>query len=196
MPRLIDDSIFDGEIKRLGRALGWLEKAQVIAKFTAMITLPFLVIFISADFWQARNLYDTPVEKSFRGVKLELAGGGKNPPVIVLNNSEKRVFISTCEGFEKSVCGGLLSSGSVWVDVADVIEVSPGRGVAKSVVFSTTSGSDLYFNDYAESLAKEYYVGPYQKNIVLLIFAVGSSLLFIILKLSSVFLRRTGNKLC
>lgn len=135
-------SIFDGKERRLGRPLTALEKAQVIAKYTAIIEeLISVAPFISTDLWESSRLHKTPLVKSYTDVSLRLGGGGKSPPVIVITDAGKRVFVSPCEGLLKAVvCREECSGDPVTVDMVDVIEISPGKGIIKSLIFSGKSG--------------------------------------------------------
>ncbi|MDD3381654.1 MAG: hypothetical protein PHD68_10690 [Rugosibacter sp.] len=185
-------SIFDGKERRLGRPLTALEKAQVIAKYTAIIALISVAPFISTDLWEFSHLHKTPLVKSYTDVSLRLGGGGKSPPVIVITDAGKRVFVSPCEGLLKAVvCREEYSGDPVTVDMVDVIEISPGKGIIKHLILSDESGKKFAVtNQYANDWVQSYPKSPYQKNWFLLMVAGGAILVFLVMKISSIIINR------
>ncbi|WP_153116355.1 hypothetical protein [Rhodocyclus tenuis] len=179
-------SIFAGKEKRLGRPLTALEKALPISKYTAIIAFISLIPFLSADLWEASHLHITPLEKSYASVSLRLGGGGKSPPVIVLTEGGKDLFVSSCDGLKELLCREEYSENPAVVDMAVVIEVSPGKGVIKRINMSDKLGKEVVVtNPYANTWAKSYQSNPYQKNWFLLVIFVGAVLVFLVLSISS-----------
>jgi hypothetical protein len=184
-------SIFDGKEKHLGRPLTALEKAQVISKYTAIIALISVAPFISVDFWESLRLHKTPLEKSYTDVSLRLGGGGKSPPVIVITDGGKRVFVSPCEGLQAVVCREEYSGDPVTVDMVDVIEISPGKGIIKHLNLSDKSGKKIVVtNQYANAWIQIYPKSPYRKNWFFLMVAGVSVLVFLVLKISYFIINR------
>jgi len=180
-------SIFDSEEKALGRSLTTLEKARVISRYVAIIVLICLSPFFSADLWESSQLYLTPIERSYIDVDLLLGGGGKSPPVIVLTKGGKRIFVSPCDGLNESVCREEYSGESTFVDLADVIEIFPGKGIIKRINMSDKFGKKtVVTNQYAETWVQNYPRNPYQKNWFLLMVSGGAVLAFLALKTLSV----------
>lgn len=179
-------SIFAGKEKRLGRSLTVLEKAQAISKYIAIIAFISMIPFLFMDLWEASHLYKTPLEKSYANVSLRLGGGGKSPPVIVLAKNGKRIFVSPCDGLEEILCRSEYSKPTI-VDMAVVIEVSPGRGIIKHINMPDKLGKKVVVtNPYANDWVKGYQSNPYQKNwFPLLLFSV-SVLFFSALSILSI----------
>ena len=184
-----EKSIFDSEEQRISRPLTALEKSRVVSKYTAIVALICLTPFLSADRWEASQLYRSPLEKSFKNVNLRLGGGGKSPPVIVLTYRGKRVFVSPCDGLKEVVCREDYSGEPAFVDIADVTEISPGKGIIKRLSMHDKFGKKIVVtNHYADTWAQSYPRNPYQKNWFLLIIATGAALVFFALKSLSFFI--------
>lgn len=184
-----EKSIFDSEEQRIGRSLTALEKSRVVSKYTAIIALLCLTPFLSADIWESFQLYRSPLEKSFQNVNLRVGGGGKSPPVIVLTDRGKRVFVSPCDGLKEAVCREDYSGEPAFVDIADVTEISPGKGIIKSLSMHDKFGKKIVVtNQYANTWVLSYPRNPYQKNWLLLIIAAGAALVFFALKSLSIFI--------
>lgn len=190
-----EKSIFAGKEKRLGRPLTVLEKAQVISKYIAIIAFVSMIPFLSADLWEASHLYITPLEKSYVNVSLRLGGGGKSPPVIVLTEDGKRIFVSPCDGLKDTLCREEYSGNPTVVDMADVIEVSPGRGIIKRITMSDKFEKEVVVtNPYANAWAQGYQSNPYQKNWFLLVLTGGAVLFFLVLSISSIIINSRSRK--
>lgn len=188
-------SVFAGKEKRLGRPLTVLEKAQAISKYTAIIAFVSMIPFLSADLWEASHLHITPLEKSYANVSLRLGGGGKSPPVIVLTEDGKRVFVSPCDGLKEVLCREEYSGDPTVVDMAVVIEVSPGRGIIKRINMSDKLGREVVVtNPYANAWAQGYQSNPYQKNWFLLVLSGGAVLFFLVLSISSIIIKSRSRK--
>jgi len=188
-------SIFYGKEKRLGRPLTALEKAQEISKYTAIIAFISMIPFLFADLWDASHLHITPVEKIYANVSLQLGGGGKSPPVIVLTESGKRVFVSPCDGLKEILCRGEYSGNPTVVDMAVVIEVSPGKGIIKHIRMSDKNGKEVFVtNTYTNTWAQGYQRNPYQKNWFLLVLSGGAVLFFLVLSISSIIINSRSRK--
>lgn len=188
-------SIFAGKEKRLERPLTALEKAQAISKYTAIIAFISMIPFISADLWEASHLHITPLEKSYTNVSLRLGGGGKSPPVIVLAEDGKMVFVSPCEGLKEILCREEYSGGPIVVNMAVVIEVSPGKGVIKRIYMSDKVGKEVVVtNPYANTWAQGYQTNPYQKNWFLLVLFGGAVIVFLVLSISSIIINSKSPK--
>lgn len=188
-------SIFAGKEKRLGRSLTVLEKAQAISKYIAIIAFISMIPFLSVDLWEASHLHITPLEKSYANVSLRLGGGGKSPPVIVLTENGKRIFVSPCDGLKEILCREEYSGNPTVVDMAVVIEVSPGRGIVKRINMSDKLGKEVVvINPYANDWAKGYQSNPYQKNWFLLLLSGGSVLFFLALSISSIIINSRSRK--
>lgn len=188
-------SIFSGKEKRLGRPLTALEKAQAISKYTAIIAFISVIPFLSADLWEAAHVHKTPLKKSYANVNLRLGGGGKSPPVIVLTKDGKRVFVSPCDGLKEIVCREEYSGNPTVVNMAVVIEVSPGKGIIKHISMSGKHGKEVVVtNPYANTWAQGYQSNPYQKNWFLLVLSGGAVLVFFALSISSIINSRSRKK--
>ena len=175
-------SIFDSEEKALGRSLTMLEKARVISKYIAIIFLMCLVPFLSADLWESSQLYPSPIEKIYVDVSLRLGGGGRSPPVVLLTKVGKRIFVSPCDGLNESICRTEYSGEPTAIEFAEVIELSPGKGIIRRISIRENSGSTtVVINQYADAWIQNYLRNPYQKHWFLLVFSAGAVLAFLAL---------------
>lgn len=182
-------SIFARAEKRLGRPLHVFEKVRVICKYTLAISLvPMAPVFIG-DIWDARQLYSTPLEKTYRDVTLRLGGGGKSPTVIVITEQGRQIFVSPCDGLKESICYREEFSGrkTNHANAVEVIELAPEIGIIQRIDIANQQGQLVsVINHSADGFVRNYPRNPYQKNWFLLALFGAVSLVFFTLTLCSI----------
>lgn len=162
-------SIFDHASRKLGRPLRAIEKIQVIAKYSMMLSLVTLTPFLLFDYWKVVQLHPSPKERSFENSMFDVgrAPRGSETRIVIYQNGE-HAFSSTCMGIEVQIC----DKEAFWKKTPAkrilVTEMSPGKGIIKNIEIVEGKSTIEISNLNIESYITQYPRSLYEKNWLLL----------------------------
>ncbi|MBA3057222.1 MAG: hypothetical protein KJ614_00065 [Gammaproteobacteria bacterium] len=172
-------SIFDRESTKLGRPLNVIDKVRVVSKYTFISSLLVLIPFLLFDYWDIGRLYDNPEDKVFENIKFEVKRAPKGSEARVgLYSNGAQIFSSSCYGIEADVCNKKDFWKPSLAKVVRVIEISPNKGIIKSVAVSTPSGDHVFTNSEADNYVKNYSKRTYRKDWILLLISAVAGIIF------------------
>lgn len=150
-------SLFEIEANRVGRPLDRLDKALVVARYSAILVAIPTIPILAGDYRDNLQKFPHPTQVIFNDIELRLGGGGKALPTIMLTERGRTRLISPCEGLMETVCRQEgVSRNPISAGVAEAIELRPGVGVITRIEFTPPGGASLSVtNPAAERLVVE-----------------------------------------
>jgi len=154
-------SIFDREMRILGRSLNTSEKISVLSKYASITSLLVLTPFLLFDHMSIRQLYSEPKEKYFEEVTFQVHGAARSPATIIVMREGNRVFFSPCDGLSESIC----SHTRYWEKPTQarniyVTEIRPKNGIIRKIQIVDKNNNVIQVNN----LVADNYIRAYPKN--------------------------------